>query len=257
CSFKCKKMHDVIVGIVWALLTAISVLIQTNAQSVSERECATGVHAIIARGQGGGDHLNVLSTLSDLILQQIPGSTTLGLPYDHENVLTDDQKRHTVFEGAVLMQEYVEEYVESCPRSKIAVVGYSMVRHCQLTCEGAIIMMDSLCGTSQIGFIFVGPLSPIYTSIIVAAIAYGDESYVPGMPWNVGNCTLGIGITPRMNSALCEPFASSIHSYCDYGDNQCCSPYPDDGNAAHHAYVSKYNQNVVDFIKHRLATVAK
>ncbi|CAG8035809.1 unnamed protein product [Penicillium salamii] len=72
------------------------------------------------------------------------------------------------------------------------------------------------------------------------------------MPWNVGNCTLGIGVTPRMNSALCGPFSESLHSYCDYGDNQCCSPYPEDGNAAHHNYVHKYNQNVVDFIKLRL-----
>ena len=62
-------------------------------------------------------------------------------------------------------------------------------------------------------------------------------------------------LLPRLNSALCGPFASSIHSYCDYGDEQCCSPYPEDGNAAHHGYIWKYNQDVVDFIKHRLATV--
>jgi hypothetical protein len=60
-----------------------------------------------------------------------------------------------------------------------------------------------------------------------------------------------------MNAALCDPFGSSIHSYCDYGDEQCCSPYPADGNAAHHTYVKKYNQNVVDFIKYRLATVRR
>lgn len=125
-------MHDVIVKIISAL-TVISALIHTHAQSVSQRECATGVHAIIARGQGGGDDLNVLSTLSDLILQQIPGSTTLGLPYDHGNVLTNEAKRHTVYDGAVLMQEYIEEYAESCPQSKIVVVGYSMVRWFQLT----------------------------------------------------------------------------------------------------------------------------
>ncbi|KAJ9489369.1 hypothetical protein VN97_g3905 [Penicillium thymicola] len=101
-------------------------LTQTYAQSVSENECATGVHAIIARGQGGGDDLNVMSTLSDLILKQFPGSTTLGLPYDHQNVLTDYAKLHAVHDGAVLMQ-FVQEYSESCPQTKIVVVGYSMV----------------------------------------------------------------------------------------------------------------------------------
>ncbi|KAJ5178085.1 uncharacterized protein N7500_000784 [Penicillium coprophilum] len=237
-------MYDAIVKIIWALLAITLMLTQTHAQSVSEDDCATGVHAIITRGQGGGDDLNVLITLSDLILKQIPGSTTIGLPYDHENVLNDTAKMHTVHDGAVLMQQFVQEYVESCPSTKIVVVGYSM---------GAVLMMDSLCGTSEIGFFFVAPLAPFYNSIIIAAISYGDITYVPGMPWNVGNCTMGIGLLPRINSALCRPFASSIHSYCDYGDAQCCSPYPEDGNAAHHGYVSKYNQDVVDFVKSRLA----
>lgn len=124
-------MCDVIVKIVWALLTVTLVLTQTYAQTVSEDECATGVHAIIARGEGGGDDLNVLSTLSDLILKQIPGSTTLGLPYDHENVLTNSAKLRTVHDGAVLMQQFVQEYSESCPQTKIVVVGYSMVRQYQ------------------------------------------------------------------------------------------------------------------------------
>jgi hypothetical protein len=98
---------------------------QSNAQEPDK--CAR-VHAIIARGQGGGDDLNVMSTLSDLILQQIPGSTTVGLPYDHENVLSDEAKRLTVHDGAVLMQELIEEYLENCPETKLVVVGYSMVR---------------------------------------------------------------------------------------------------------------------------------
>ncbi|EKV05523.1 Acetylxylan esterase, putative [Penicillium digitatum PHI26] len=124
-------MGGMILKIAWALLAAISGLTATYAQSMPEDECATGVHAIIARGQGGGDDLNVMSTLSDLILKQIPGSTTLGLPYDHENVLTDFAKLHTVHDGAVLMQQFVQEYSESCPQAKIVVVGYSMVRHYQ------------------------------------------------------------------------------------------------------------------------------
>ncbi|KAJ5338019.1 hypothetical protein N7452_004747 [Penicillium brevicompactum] len=238
-------MYGVIMKITWLLAVIANRLFLSQAQLVSEDDCATGVHAIIARGQGGGDDLNVMKTLSDLILQQIPGSTTLGLPYDHENVLTDAAKRDTVHDAAVLMQEFVQEYAEACPDVKIVVVGYSM---------GAVAMMDAICGTSEVGFIFVPPLQPSYSKTIIAAIAYGDETYNPGMPWNVGNCTLGIGVTPRMNSALCSPFGASIHSYCDYGDNQCCSPYPADGNVAHHGYVKKYNQDVVDFIKQRLVT---
>ncbi|CAG8040300.1 unnamed protein product [Penicillium olsonii] len=120
-------MYDVIAKIIWLLAVISNLLLGSQAQLVSENECATSVHAIIARGQGGGDDLNVMSTLSDLILQQIPGSTTLGLPYDHRNVLTDDAKRDTVHDAAVLMQEFVQEYAASCPEAKIVVVGYSMV----------------------------------------------------------------------------------------------------------------------------------
>ncbi|KAJ5997709.1 hypothetical protein N7499_005894 [Penicillium canescens] len=234
-------MYGVIAKIIWAFVSLL--LRQSHAQMPDG--CAR-VHAIIARGQGGGDDLNVMSTLSDLILQQIPGSTTVGLPYDHENVLSNEAKRLTVHDGAVLMQEFIEEYSESCPETKLVVVGYSM---------GAIVIMDAICGTSQVGFFFVAPLARSYNESIIAAIAYGDETYIPGMPWNVGNCTLGIGLTPRLNAALCDPFGNSLQSYCDYGDEQCCSPYPADGNAAHHTYVTKYNQNVVDFIEYRLATV--
>src|SRR3954470_22298449 len=111
------KMYGVIDKIIWAFVSLL--LRQSHAQAPDE--CAR-VHAIIARGQGGGDDLNVMSTLSDLILQQIPGSTTVGLPYDHENVLSNEAKRLTVHDGAVLMQEFIGEYSESCPDTKLVVV---------------------------------------------------------------------------------------------------------------------------------------
>jgi hypothetical protein len=37
--------------------------------------------------------------------------------------------------------------------------------------------------------------SRLIENIVISAIAYGDETYNPGMPWNVGNCTLGIGVS--------------------------------------------------------------
>lgn len=30
---------------------------------------------------------------------------------------------------------------------------------------------------------------------MIVAAAYGDETYVPGMPWNTGNCTIGLGVS--------------------------------------------------------------
>lgn len=89
--------------------------------------CREG-HAIIARGQAatgepGFDPLNVIVSLQNLILKQIPCSTSLGLPYEYgaQNNFV------TVHDGALLLQENMTSYVASCPRSKIVVVGYSLV----------------------------------------------------------------------------------------------------------------------------------
>ena len=101
---------------------------RTLGQSVPPEQFATGVHAIIARGQAatgeaGFDPLNVMVSLQNLILQQIPGSTSLGLPYQYG---TQD-RFVVVHDGARLLQNYVTSYVVSCPRSKIVVVDYSLV----------------------------------------------------------------------------------------------------------------------------------
>lgn len=98
--------------------------IGTHAQTVPPEQCATGVHAILARGQGPGDHLNVMVSIQKLILQLIPGSSSIALPYRHG----DNNHRAAASSGALLMQQYIREYVASCPKSKIFLMGYSLVR---------------------------------------------------------------------------------------------------------------------------------
>lgn len=99
---------------------------ETHAQTMSPEQCATGVHAILARGQGPGDHLNVMVTIQSLILQLIPGSSSVALPYNHG----EDDHRAAASTGAQMMQQYIREYVTSCPKSKIFLMGYSLVRGC-------------------------------------------------------------------------------------------------------------------------------
>lgn len=101
---------------------------KTHGQSVAPEQCATGVHTIIARGQAatgetGFDPLNVMTALQNLILNQIPGSTSLGLPYQYGA----EDKFVAVHDGAQLLQDYITSYVASCPKAKIVVVGYSLV----------------------------------------------------------------------------------------------------------------------------------
>jgi len=97
--------------------------ILAHAQSTPPEQCATGVHAILIRGQGPGDHLNVMVTIQNLILQVIPGSTSVALPYKHG---LDDHRRAAA-DGAYLMQEYIRGYIADCPNSKIFLHGYSLV----------------------------------------------------------------------------------------------------------------------------------
>lgn len=186
---------------IWLITNLSAFCTVVHAQSVPSSECATGIHAILARGEGGGDPLNVLVSISNLILEQIPGSTTLGLPYPYGN----ENKAQAVHDGALMFQDYVRQYVASCPNAKILLLGYSL---------GACAMMDAICGTSSFFFDPVSALQSTYakngkkksrrhfsmyadpaaTTVIVAA-AYGDETYVPGMPWNTGNCTVGLGVS--------------------------------------------------------------
>lgn len=121
-------MFEKIFGAGLALCSLGSLIQPAFAQTVDGDDCATGVHAIIARGQGPGNPkstLDVMVTLQNLILDQIPGSTSLGLPFDYN----EENKFDSVYNGAHLMQGYVEDYHKSCPQSKIAVVGYSLVGH--------------------------------------------------------------------------------------------------------------------------------
>lgn len=93
-------------------------------QPTPPERCATGVHAILVRGQGPGDHLNVMVTIQNLILQLIPGSSSTALPYHHGG----SDHRVVAADGALMMQQYIRDYVESCPKSKIFLMGYSLVR---------------------------------------------------------------------------------------------------------------------------------
>lgn len=119
-------MRDMILQIISLALFAITsslLLPQAHAQSILAEQCAKSVHAIIARGQGAGNDLNVMVKVQNEILEQIPGSTSLGLPYAHDS----RDNFIAVHDGALMLQQYVTDYHKSCPQAKIALLGYSLV----------------------------------------------------------------------------------------------------------------------------------
>lgn len=106
----------------WFLALATFV-VSGIAQTVDPTSCASGVHLLLLRGEGTGDDLNVLDSIQSVVLEQIPGSTSLGLPYQHG----DSDKQFAAYNGSLLLQQYIAEYASSCPSSKIAILGYSLV----------------------------------------------------------------------------------------------------------------------------------
>ncbi|KAJ5628255.1 hypothetical protein N7490_010483 [Penicillium lividum] len=215
------------------------IIFPSHAQITAPEFCATGVHAILIRGQGSGDDLNVMVSMQNLILQLIPGSTSVALPYDHGG----EDHRVVAVDGALLMQSYIRDYVASCPQSKIFLMGYSL---------GGIIVMDGLCGTSSLWLNHVDAIEPQYNRSVIAAASYGEETFIPGMPWNAGTCKDGLGTYPRIHPEWCDPYAESIRDYCDSGDDACCMKFPPFDDGAHFTYIFKYNIDLLHFIERRL-----
>lgn len=162
-----SRMRDMIVRLLSVVLFAIISIQQGQAQKTAPEDCASSVHAIIARGEGSGNDLDVMVTLRDAIIEQIPGSTSLGLPYDHNGT----NKFNDVYCGALMVQNYVNEYVMSCPRAKLALIGYSLVSPYTLRVfatrcnhlfpeQGAVTTMDAVCGASSRRFTPVQPMDP-------------------------------------------------------------------------------------------------
>ncbi|GAD95059.1 acetylxylan esterase precursor, putative [Paecilomyces variotii No. 5] len=183
-------LANLMIGFILSSLLLLSPA--TRAQNVSAADCATGVHAILARGQGAGNDLDVLSSIQSLLLENINGSTSIALPYAYNS----SDKVAAVHNGALLLQEYVQEYVSSCPDSKIFLLGYSL---------GAVLMMDALCGTSSALLWPVDALDRTYSENIIMAVAYGDETYVPYQSWNDGTCKVGIGGTGKGSAENFHP----------------------------------------------------
>ena len=154
-----------------------------HSQTTQASECAA-LHAIFLRGEGtdgGPFNGQVMTPLSDQIVSTIPNSSSIAIAYDSGNL----DKPVAVYNASMMFNEYVAQYVESCPDSKIMVLGYSL---------GADGVMDSLCGTSSILYIPSPTLDLKYRANIALIVIFAEESYVSGQAWNTGNCTSGHGV---------------------------------------------------------------
>ncbi|GAB7350303.1 hypothetical protein MBLNU459_g0938t1 [Dothideomycetes sp. NU459] len=211
-----------------ALGTAMPATLDTRQTSST---CVSGVHIIVARASTEAQGEGIIGTVATEIEAAIPGSDSVAVVYPAllEPYPPSEEA------GTSAMTALVQEYVASCPNSKIVLLGYS---------QGAQIVGDVLCGTSESGFTTTAPLASQYGKNVVAAVQMGDPSHVVGQSYNKGTSTHN-GLFPRTNEAGCAPYVSKIASYCDTGDEFC-----DSGTSLldHLDYVELYGTAATQFV---------
>lgn len=113
----------------WFLVSLIFLILPnvllTYAQHTETKSCAKGVHVIVAAGYGStGSGLGDLTNLNNYILGNISHSTYASVPYDKG----DTAHYRTALAGATgNVTDYVTQYIDSCPDTKVVMIGYSAV----------------------------------------------------------------------------------------------------------------------------------
>jgi hypothetical protein len=200
-----------------------------------------GVHVIAVGGANTADEkaYGYLASLATSILNAIPGSTNVSVPYDKVFASLDPPKLQpgAVAGGMNTLKQYTVDYHHYCPHTKMVLIGYS---------SGGVIVMNDLCyGGNGVHSPQINPL--LNDNTIIATVVYGEETRVPGQYYNRGTCTNYGGTAPRANPSLCNPFAANIASYCDLGDSDCCVGSGDD-LSVHLSYPRKYDALATEFV---------
>lgn len=89
--------------------------------------CAAGLKIFVSRGTGEAPGTGVTGNLADLIASQIDGSDVQGIAYPA--TFEDPDYFLSVSNGTRLLKQVIIDYSQACPDSKIALFGYSQVRH--------------------------------------------------------------------------------------------------------------------------------
>ncbi|KAI9050534.1 hypothetical protein LZ554_005695 [Drepanopeziza brunnea f. sp. 'monogermtubi'] len=220
---------SVVAGGFLAQLASASALGPRQASNMTA--CATSVHMIVARASTEMPGQGIIGAVATKVQNAMPGSDSEAVVYPA--TLTDYLASEA--SGVAAMTKMIEEYSARCPNSKIALMGYS---------QGAQVVGDVLCGTSEANFNTTQPIAEKYQKNIVAVIQMGDPSHMPNLPQNVGNSTKA-GIFPRPNTAACKNMEPMTKAYCNADDRFC-----DSGTSVpvHLAYVQNFGTQAADFV---------
>ncbi|KAF4585376.1 carbohydrate esterase family 5 protein [Ophiocordyceps camponoti-floridani] len=218
-----------------SVLVVAALIAGTAAES-----CGSGLYIIVARGTSEVQGSGIIGSVADGIAKEIAGSQVAPLQYPAS--LSDPVYQDSVAAGVQQMQKTLRNYVNNCPRSKLAILGYS---------QGAQVAMDALCGSVSFeGFENSTAISSsLFKNNIVAVALFGDPSHVANVTYDRGT-SIRNGIFNRTSSSVqdCKAFSDRIVSYCDVGDIYCDVG---DNKMVHGLYVSRYGAEVQHFVVDR------
>lgn len=206
-----------------------------DGSSSNTTSCAT-LHMIVARASQESPGEGIIGAVATQVQSLIPGSDSEAVVYPATlaNYVASESA------GITGMQHLIASYEARCPNSKIALLGYS---------QGAQVVGDVLCGTSETYWNSTPPESAATSKNIIASIQMGDPTFALNQPQDVGNATKG-GIFQRNHTAGCP--SSIMKSYCNFNDTFC-----DSGSSltVHESYVGVYGDPAVQWIVGKFATV--
>ncbi|KAG5988442.1 hypothetical protein E4U43_004748 [Claviceps pusilla] len=218
-----------------ALLAARATVPASEAGDSPQGCAGDGLYLISIRGSTELPGIGVSGTLlGTQVKDQIKGTKIVALDYPAS--LSDPLYADSVVNGTKALTKLISQHVKSCPKDKIAIMGYS---------QGAQVAMDTVCGSDDSGFDKTAPIASDKVENHVVAIAvFGDPTYVANVTYNKGTSKTN-GIFFRKNTNSCLKYANIISSWCDTGDIYCAR-----GNSSeiHSEYFGKYGSDIVKFI---------
>lgn len=170
-----------------------------------KRDSCPALHIVLARGTDESTP-GALGPLASNITSQLPGTATTSLDYPATFLYWSSEPQ-----GVSSLTATLSDLASSCPTTKLALLGYS---------QGAQVIMDLLCGSSEILETSSQPLTGAVADMVQSVVVFGDPSRVSGVSYDLGTAT-GEGIFPRGKVDGCDAFAGRIRSYCNDGDPVC------------------------------------
>ncbi|TLD35141.1 acetylxylan esterase precursor protein [Venturia nashicola] len=192
-------------------------------------------HLIIARGslepQGPGQ----LMAMANKIIAGTPGTTIEAVVYP----ATIENYGASSGNGTAAVAEMLSSFVQKCPNSKLALLGYS---------QGAQIIGDAVAGGGIQGVSSINPpIRADISSVVDAMVFYGDPRHNAVATYNVGTADKD-GIFTRPTNQTLNTFSEKLQSYCNTNDPFCAQ-----GNdiAVHLNYPQEFDDAAAAFVNKR------